>query len=131
MPEKTWTVLVVDDDAAARERVTDLLTVAGFSVSRATNGARALEVLKTLPGRALVLLDLDMPVMTGQEFLIELLALPKATTRFPVLVVSGVPTAAEALKMPGVLGVLPKPFTGEQLIASVREFVNPVGRSMR
>src|SRR5689334_17939641 len=79
----TWSVMVVDDDDSAREHFADLLTVEGFAVSTSINGARALERLRVLPGRCLILLDLNMPVMPGQEFLLRLAEIPKSTLKFP------------------------------------------------
>lgn len=129
--EKTWTILVVDDDAQTREDLADLLTVEGFSVLKAVNGVRALRLLGAVPGRCLVLLDLDMPVMSGREFLGHLAQLPKALSRFPVLVVSGMADADTVAALPGVQRVLHKPVPPRTLIAAVREYVTPVSRPMR
>lgn len=131
MGEEIWTVLVVDDERDVLEQISDLLTLEGFAVLSATNGARALDVLKALPGRCLVLLDLDMPVMTGKEFLLNLAELRMSASRFPVIVVSGTPDAPETARMPSVMAVLKKPYTKEALIAAVREHVAPLGRPMR
>src|SRR5688572_8117033 len=60
-------VLIVDDDVDLRQTIVEALTVVGYRVDEAANGAEALEVL----GRrrpALVLLDLMMPVMDGWQF---------------------------------------------------------------
>jgi CheY-like chemotaxis protein len=63
-------VLVVDDDDTVRQALADLLSEEGYHVVTACNGAEALDHLRQTsrarPG--LILLDLMMPVMNGQEF---------------------------------------------------------------
>jgi len=62
--------LIIDDDPAARDLAVRMLTGIGFSVEISTNGKEGLE--KVREGFDLVLLDLQMPVMDGFEFLEEL-----------------------------------------------------------
>jgi CheY-like chemotaxis protein len=68
-------LLVVEDDWSIRESIQAILTDEGYAVSSAENGKEAFELLKTslnqkaqLP--CLILLDLNMPVMTGEAFLV-------------------------------------------------------------
>jgi CheY-like chemotaxis protein len=60
-------ILAVDDDPNILALVRDLLTVEGYAVCTATNGAQALKVLERTAPR-LVLLDMQMPVMDGWGF---------------------------------------------------------------
>ena len=70
------TILVVEDHADLRDMLAVLLESEGYEVRTATNGAEALQRLaETLP--ALILLDLMMPVMTGDEFRERQLADPR------------------------------------------------------
>ena len=62
--------LIIDDDPAARDLAVRMLTGIGFSVEISTNGKEGLA--KVQEGFDLVLLDLQMPVMDGFEFLEEL-----------------------------------------------------------
>lgn len=62
------TILVVDDDSAIVEALTDALNDEGYRVVAARNGASALEWLAKHPAPGLILLDLMMPVMDGYEF---------------------------------------------------------------
>jgi CheY-like chemotaxis protein len=63
-----YEILVVDDDASVRDSVAILLQSSGYEVSTAANGFDALLQLKRrLP--AIVLSDLNMPQMSGFEFL--------------------------------------------------------------
>ncbi|HWR14780.1 MAG TPA: response regulator [Terriglobales bacterium] len=69
MPSKfAHKILVVDDEASIRTTVTMLLKSAGYEVSTAENGFDALLQLRdTIP--ALIVSDLNMPQMSGFEFL--------------------------------------------------------------
>lgn len=65
----TPSVMVVDDDQAIREVMEELFEDEGYDVITAANGMEALNVLRTnskYPG--VILLDLNMPIMTGWEF---------------------------------------------------------------
>ena len=66
-------VLVVDDDASIRESLADLLGDEGYRVQTATNGAEALSLLRSSSQLrpCVILLDLMMPIMNGQEFYAE------------------------------------------------------------
>jgi CheY-like chemotaxis protein len=61
-------ILVVDDDAASIDSLTDILTAEGYTVAAAKNGKEALEHLKGAPLPRLIILDLFMPEMDGWEF---------------------------------------------------------------
>ena len=61
---------MIDDDPDARDLAVRLLKGVGFKVDLASNGKEGLEKLKF--GFDLVILDLQMPVMDGFEFLKEL-----------------------------------------------------------
>jgi CheY-like chemotaxis protein len=62
-------ILLVEDDHELRESLAQLLGAADFKVARAANGAEALEMVARGLRPRLVLLDLEMPVMDGWEFL--------------------------------------------------------------
>lgn len=59
--------LVIEDDDDTRELFAELIIRAGFTVRAARNGREALELLRTIrPG--VIIVDLNMPVMSGAEF---------------------------------------------------------------
>jgi CheY-like chemotaxis protein len=66
--KKKTQVLVVDDDLGVRQTLTLLLASAGYETSAARNGFEALQMIKREAPR-LLLCDLDMPDMSGREFL--------------------------------------------------------------
>jgi len=59
-------ILLVDDDHTVRESLRDLLVSEGYRVIPAENGQQALDRINRLPAD-LVLLDLNMPVMSGWD----------------------------------------------------------------
>jgi diguanylate cyclase (GGDEF)-like protein/PAS domain S-box-containing protein len=110
-------ILVVDDEIRMRESVRDLLEAYGHSSLIAANGYVALDILRAHPIE-LILLDLNMPEVTGLEFL----DLVKA--EFPdidVVIVSGEATfanATEALRQ-GVSDFLRKPYSPVELLGII------------
>jgi CheY-like chemotaxis protein len=62
-------ILIVEDDDANREFLRALLENAGFAVATARDGLEALEWLLAHSPPDLVLLDVEMPRMSGWEFL--------------------------------------------------------------
>jgi CheY-like chemotaxis protein len=65
----TGSVLLVDDDAAARATACRIVAKLGYDVAEAANGVEALRWLDAHPPPALILLDLIMPQMDGFAFL--------------------------------------------------------------
>jgi CheY-like chemotaxis protein len=79
--------LVVDDSMLVRYSVSRFLEERGFTVETATNGNEALEVI----GRVrpdLIVTDMQMPYMTGSEFITVLKSKPE-TANVPLIVITG------------------------------------------
>ena len=87
----TPTVLVVDDTAGNRYAVSRLLRASGIQVREATTGADALESMDPVPD--LVILDINLPDMTGYEVCEQIKAHPR-TSFVPVLHISASYTAS-------------------------------------
>ncbi|WP_242336322.1 MULTISPECIES: response regulator [Anaeromyxobacter] len=115
MVERTGgVVMVVDDDEDLRELVVQVLTDAGFETVTARHGREALARLKA--GELtpeLILLDLEMPVMSGWEFRREQLRDP-VLAQVPVLVTSSAEPGALAAS-----GYLAKPYAASDLLRAV------------
>jgi len=112
-------VLIVDDDPAIVEVIQMILATEGYSVLSATNGQEALDAITTVhPG--LVLLDLNMPVMSGWELIDQL---RNSRISIPVVLVTAGQLAREEAARLNVAGHLAKPFDLEDLLAIVDQFV--------
>jgi two-component system, OmpR family, phosphate regulon sensor histidine kinase PhoR len=114
---ETITVLLVDDERRFRETSRRLLQGRGFDVVLAENGRIALERLSKTPVD-LILLDLKMPVMGGEEFL------DAATIRYPgipVIIMTGHGTldSAVACMKKGAYDFITKPFELEHLVLAM------------
>ena len=111
-------VLVVDDDAAVRTGIQQLLEQEGYAVSCAENGRQALDFLDTSPAPSLVLLDLGMPVVDGWQFLLERERRSNAAARSaPVVLMSGMDFIRDAR---GFADFLRKPVDSSRLLSCVR-----------
>ena len=73
------TCLVVDDSKVIRKVARHILETLGFSVSEAGDGREALDVCQASPPDV-ILLDWNMPVMSGMDFLRALRASPFGAT---------------------------------------------------
>ena len=81
------TALVVDDSMLIRHTVCRFLEQRGFTVESATNGQEALEALKRVHPD-LIVTDMQMPKMSGSEFITVLKQQPK-TSKIPVVILAG------------------------------------------
>jgi CheY-like chemotaxis protein len=109
----TGTLLIVDDDTSVRNLVARVLDVAGFRYILAESGEAALELLAGTKVD-LVLLDLIMPGLTGEETLTRI---HQRWPELPVLLMSGY---TEELNVTGHMGFLAKPFRPSELLDRIR-----------
>jgi CheY-like chemotaxis protein len=115
-------LLVVDDDDAVRETLTALLSAEGYTVASAENGQAALEHISRSGLPALMLLDLNMPVLNGWGVLAALQR-DAALAAIPVVVTTGDqrrPTTAD-----GAAAVLEKPMEAEELLSVIAGLLAP------
>ncbi|MFN8492684.1 MAG: response regulator [Caldilineaceae bacterium] len=117
----TGTVLVIDDEAAVRESLTEILEIAGLHVLKATNGLEGLEVYKQYRQEiSTILLDVHMPVMNGLDTLRELKTIdPKVD----VILSSGYSeySIADHLVNQPTVSFLQKPYSLETVTRRVAE----------
>ena len=116
-----FNVLIVDDSAVMRAMIARVVRISGVPIGEmfeAPNGAEGLKVVRE-QWIDLVLLDINMPVMNGEEMLRRLRAEPE-TVSLPVIVVSteSSETRVNALEELGVAFVH-KPFAPEDLRATI------------
>lgn len=111
-------VLVADDDKAVRESLVRALTLEGYRVEAANDGAAALEMIRVGEHDALVL-DLMMPVIDG---LTVCRVLRSEKNRLPVLMLTARSETSDRVQGldAGADDYLPKPFALEELLARLR-----------
>jgi CheY-like chemotaxis protein len=117
-PYAPATIMIVDDDADIRDIVRAILEDEGYRVVEAINGRQALDLLQREPLPALILLDLGMPVMNGQEFRAAQRRDPRLSA-IPVVVITAAGDSAAKTSTMQAKTVLPKPFRVEELMAAV------------
>ncbi len=111
-------VLVVDDDPNITAAVRDGLEFEGYRVTTASNGVEALRHVELDPP-ALILLDMRMPGMNGWEFAERYRA---TGVDAPVVVMTAAANARTWAEEIRADAVLPKPFTLDDLFATVGQW---------
>lgn len=109
-------VMIVDDSPAIRRLVRRVIEMTGLEIEEfieASNGAEALAAW-AVSRLDLILTDVNMPGMNGEEFLV---ALRQQNSEVPVLVISTDSTSGrrERMRELGASGYLAKPFSPEAL----------------
>jgi CheY-like chemotaxis protein len=114
-PAAGQTVLVVDDEEIVRNVASAALGRGGFRVLTAGNGAEALDLLRAEPAISLVILDLTMPVMSGEQ---ALPLIQELRPGLPIVLSSGFSEAeiARRFNSAGLAGFLQKPYTAASIL---------------
>lgn len=113
-------VLVVDDDADHREVLREVLSDQGYAVSCARDGAEALAVLDGLRP-SIILLDLNMPNMSGLEFRAAQVRDPSLRA-IPTVVMTAVDRMHERVGVPAPEATLAKPVKLAQLLSILNRY---------
>jgi signal transduction histidine kinase/CheY-like chemotaxis protein/HAMP domain-containing protein len=116
-------VLVIDDDATARELIADHLKAEGFSVVTAEGGVQGLKLARELRPTAITL-DVMMPDLDGWSVLAALRQDPELA-EIPVIMITIVDEHRRGIAL-GAAGYLTKPIDRERLHRLVSRFRAPV-----
>ena len=123
-------VLVVDDDEGIRECITLVLELDNLVVASVASGHDALTYLQ---GNArltdLILLDLDLGDMTGEEVYLALCQ-RDGWADIPVLLMSASPRLAQTAQRLGVAAYVSKPFDPIMLQALVKQHARPSAEAL-
>jgi len=114
------TVLIVDDEATVRSLAGEILRPLGFDILTAANGREAIEVFRThADAITVVLLDLTMPRMSGEETFREL---RRIRSDVSVILSSGYgeQEAAEHFAEADLAAFIQKPYRARELAAVIR-----------
>jgi excisionase family DNA binding protein len=115
--KKAINILMIDDDAAVCRLICRILEPLGYHVITTHSGIEGLDIVRNKPINV-VLLDLEMPEMSGPEFLLELKTNRKD---IPVIIVTGYPDSNLMMKASrlGPLTLIPKPIDNKMLRSAV------------
>lgn len=102
-------LLIVEDDRDIVDAFADILRNKGHTVRTAHNGKQGLCKLREQPLPDAVLLDVEMPVMTGPEMAHLMLLHDAGEERIPVILISARPNLPEIAKAVGTPYFVPKP----------------------
>lgn len=114
-------ILVVDDERVVRDGCHRVLTGKGFDVLMAENGREAMDILSDQL-IDIILLDLKMPVMSGEEVLEKTCTLYE---EIPVIIITGhgtIDTAVGCMKK-GAYDFITKPFQIDQFLLTINRAI--------
>lgn len=117
------TILVVEDEAAMRAALEDILRLKGYKVILTANGKEALKVIETTPDVTLILTDLVMPVMGGEELRD---AVHQLKPDMAILFMTGYApphSLAWVQQQPNRLQLIQKPFSADDILARIGEML--------
>jgi len=116
-------ILVVDDDVPILQLMQNLLREFGFEPLTAASGNEAIDLARRRRP-SLVLLDKQMPGMTGED-VIRTLRDDHGLADLPILIVSGAPVSKSELTTLRANGAVLKPFDVMALVQQIRDHLAP------
>lgn len=121
MQEKV--ILIVEDDCAISNVLSDYLQMEGFEVRQATNGLEALQQINAAKNTKIsaILLDMMMPVMDGKTFASELQKTENSS--IPIIVMTADGHIVEKAKAVGADAFVRKPIELDELITAIQKIV--------
>lgn len=115
---KTWTVLVIDDEESMHDSCSQVLSREGHKILTAFFGDQGLSLVREARPD-IVLLDLKLPRSSGTDILREINLIDPTIVTVVITGYATIETAVEAMKL-GASDFLPKPFTPDELRLIVR-----------
>jgi CheY-like chemotaxis protein len=116
------TVLIVEDDPDIRSAIVEVLADDNYRALEASNGADALDELRTAaPQPCVILLDVMMPVMDGKEFRRQQNG-DESLRGIPVVVLSAHADATTYAEQMQAAGFLKKPVDLRTLLQTIEQF---------
>jgi DNA-binding NtrC family response regulator len=115
--ERSGSILVVEDDGAMRDLLSEELGDAGFTVKAAGSAAGGLEIARAEPFEVVVT-DLRMPEMDGFDLIRGVTALPDPPHVLMITAFGSIEIAIRAVKL-GAYDFITKPFEIEELLLAI------------
>ena len=129
MANEKLKILIVDDSDLERELLMEVLRGTGITNDflEARTGEEAVEVLGSRYKEiGLILLDWQMPKMSGMEFMAAVVKVPQVADK-PIIMVTASGTEENKKKAtttnPNLAGYIVKPYTPESLITAIKKYV--------
>ncbi len=119
---KPRSILVVDDDEDVRNILCAVLSAEGYAASGAADGVAALDCMRGHELPNMLVVDMMMPRMGGEELLREMTRDAKLSS-IPVVIMSGHPTARAGHPPAGVAAWLVKPVELDELLSVIQRVV--------
>ncbi|MHB1041296.1 MAG: response regulator [Eubacteriales bacterium] len=116
-------ILIVDDQLHNRCILQEFLWESGYRARCAANGRECLKIAMSAEKPFLILLDYQMPGMTGIEVL-SVLKKDGATREIPVIMISGTENLEEMAKSHGAHAVLTKPLDLKILMEAIFHYLS-------
>ncbi|MCC5980899.1 MAG: PAS domain S-box protein [Oceanicaulis sp.] len=126
MPDRNGVVLIVEDNQTNMAVIEDAVRSAGYKALTARNGPEALRILESARV-ALVLMDLHMPGMSGEEAIGRIRAMEPPVSQTPIITLSADATAQTAgrLKKLDIQGSFNKPLDLDAVISGIEHWTEP------
>jgi CheY-like chemotaxis protein len=121
-PGVAETVVVVDDDAAVRDAIVEVLELHDFAVLSARDGGEALPILRAAPRPCIALIDLVMPRFDGWQLAEAIFSDPRLEGIAIICC-----TAGRSDAPPGCAAILRKPFSLDAMVAVLRRIFDADG----
>ena len=116
-------ILIIEDEEDIREILKEFFEGEGYDVLTAVNGKDAMRVLREHPIPNMILIDLMMPVMSGEEFIERKKTLPEFSAIPTVIMSADHRTKAKAEAL-GIKWAINKPLELSALVTIVDEVFN-------
>jgi chemotaxis family two-component system sensor histidine kinase/response regulator PixL len=118
------TILIVDDSITERQKLSLILQKRGYQVQQAKDGVDALEQLQKNSAIPLIVCDLEMPRMTGFEFL-SVTRQDANFAKIPVIMLTSRSSSQyqQIARSLGAIAYFTKPYLDYQLLSKVEEIV--------
>src|SRR5688500_4362294 len=118
LSHKSKPILIVEDDIYIMNTMTEIFMLYDREILVAKDGKSGIEILKKLRPHEFpccIILDLMMPVMTGQEFIYQIQALGNVELDSIPIIISSASTDVDLMDEPRVVQKLKKPISIEDL----------------
>ena len=122
-------ILIIEDDKEIKRLICEYLTESGYELISATNGIAGLSILESTPDIDLCLLDLMLPMKSGDIVMQSL----RGFSDVPVIVLSAkdmVQTKIDLFRL-GVDDYITKPFDLDELLVRVEAVLGRCDRDCR